>query len=251
MPDNTNSWVAKLKEAQAELDRTRAELSKLKVELQNTSQSVVDSHSANLSHAIRVPLNTILGFGQLLRSASAATAESLEAILHAGHQMLEAINELDRPAAAAGLSAGAATETQKPVRAFKGDVLTVLYIEDNAANVMLVQHILQQRPNIRLLSASCGSEGLELAQVSVPDLILLDLNLPDMDGAQVMQKFREARETEGVPVVVLSADALPSRIERLLAAGARNYLTKPFDVTRFLNTVDEALAERRSQGQRD
>jgi DNA-binding response OmpR family regulator len=82
-----------------------------------------------------------------------------------------------------------------------------------------------------------------MAQNHRPRLILLDLNLPDMHGLEVIQKLQSDCATAQMPVVVLSADATPSQIERLLEAGARNYLTKPFDIDPFLAVVDEMVAE--------
>ena len=82
-----------------------------------------------------------------------------------------------------------------------------------------------------------------MAQNHQPKLILLDLNLPDMHGLEVIQKLQKECTTAQMPVVVLSADATPSQIERLLGAGARNYLTKPFDIDPFLAVVDEMVAE--------
>ncbi|MGH2656418.1 MAG: ATP-binding protein [Actinomycetota bacterium] len=117
---------------------------------------------------------------------------------------------------------------------------TVLYIEDNPVNLGLVDKILARRPGIRLLSAMRGGLGLELARLHRPDLILLDVHLPDMPGEEVLRRLREDPATRHVPVVVISADAMPERVQRLLAAGARAYLTKPLDVRRLLNLVAEA-----------
>jgi PAS domain S-box-containing protein len=120
---------------------------------------------------------------------------------------------------------------------------SVLYIEDNPANLRLVERILERRNGVKLISASHGSLGLELAREHHPHLLLLDLNLPDISGAEVLAKMREHSETKDIPVVMLSADATPQQIERLLAAGARYYLTKPIDVKHFLSVVDEILSE--------
>jgi CheY-like chemotaxis protein len=92
------------------------------------------------------------------------------------------------------------------------------------------------------MHARNGQKGLELAQTHRPKLVLLDLNLPDMHGSEVLRQLQREPVTAKVPVVVLSADATPSQIERLLTAGARNYLTKPFDIDPFLAVVDEMVA---------
>lgn len=119
---------------------------------------------------------------------------------------------------------------------------TVLYIEDNLVNLNLVESILEQRPNYRLLAAMQGGIGLELAREHVPDLILLDLHLPDIEGDEVLKLLKDDPATCQIPVVVLSADASPGQIERLRAAGANTYLTKPLQVKQFLFTL-EALLE--------
>jgi CheY-like chemotaxis protein len=118
----------------------------------------------------------------------------------------------------------------------------VLYIEDDPVNFTLVERILEFRPALKLMHARSGGSGVEMAQVNHPKLILLDLNLPDMHGSEVLRQLQHEPATAEVPVVVLSADATPSQIERLLSAGARNYLTKPFDIDPFLAVVDEMVA---------
>jgi PAS domain S-box-containing protein len=123
---------------------------------------------------------------------------------------------------------------------------TILYIEDNLANLTLVESILAARPQYTLLSSLQGRMGLDLAWEHRPDLILLDLHLPDMPGSEVLRLLREDARTAETPVVVISADATPRRIQQLRAAGCTAYLTKPLDVDEFLQTVDEAVDGRRS-----
>jgi CheY-like chemotaxis protein len=115
-------------------------------------------------------------------------------------------------------------------------------VEDNLSNLALVRRVLARRPRIALLTAMQGQLGLDLARSHRPALVLLDLHLPDLAGEDVLGALRAAPETRDVPVVVVSADATPRQIERLLAAGAQSYLTKPLDVPRLLQVVDEALA---------
>lgn len=117
----------------------------------------------------------------------------------------------------------------------------VLYVEDNLANLNLVESIFEDRPEIQLLPALQGRMGLELAREHTPDLILLDLHLPDLAGEEVLRELRTDSRTSGIPVLVISADATPRQIARLRAAGARGYLTKPLDVDEFLSEVDSAL----------
>jgi PAS domain S-box-containing protein len=120
---------------------------------------------------------------------------------------------------------------------------TILYVEDNLANLDLVESILYDRPEIDLIPALQGRLGLQLAREHRPDLILLDLHLPDLSGEMVLRELRADDRTRGIPVLVISADATTRHVERLGAAGAREYLTKPLDVDRFLAAVDAALAE--------
>ena len=117
----------------------------------------------------------------------------------------------------------------------------ILYIEDNFSNVTLVEQMLAERPALELMTAMQGRVGLELARKHAPDLILLDLHLPDMPGWQVLAQLKADHSTRDIPVVVISADATSPQIKRLLSAGARAYLTKPLDISEFFRVVDEAI----------
>jgi signal transduction histidine kinase/ActR/RegA family two-component response regulator len=119
---------------------------------------------------------------------------------------------------------------------------TLLYIEDTVTNVRLVEEILRRRPSVRLDAAMLGELGLELARSRSPDLILLDLHLPDLGGEQVLERLRAEAATREIPVVVLSADATGRQREPLLAAGALDYLTKPIEVRALLEVIDRVLA---------
>jgi PAS domain S-box-containing protein len=118
---------------------------------------------------------------------------------------------------------------------------TVLYVEDNPANLRLVVQIIARRPTMRLLSARNGNLGIELARAAQPDVILMDINLPGMSGIKAMQILRSDNLTAHIPVVALSANAMPRDIERGLQAGFFRYLTKPLKVDEFLETLDVAL----------
>jgi CheY-like chemotaxis protein len=117
----------------------------------------------------------------------------------------------------------------------------VLYIEDNLANLRLLERITEHRPGIRLLSALQGTLGLELAAQHHPDLILLDLHLPDLAGEEVLQRLRADPRTQHIPVVIVSADATERQIRRLRVVGADDYLTKPLDVGRVIAVFDTYL----------
>ncbi|WP_019873443.1 ATP-binding protein [Sporichthya polymorpha] len=116
--------------------------------------------------------------------------------------------------------------------------LTVLSVEDNPANIRLLQEIVSRRPAWRLVSAGQGQLGLDIATVDPPTLILLDLHLPDMRGEEVLRRLKTEDRTASVPVVVVSADATPGQMDRLLAAGAASYLTKPIEVSQLLGVLD-------------
>lgn len=117
----------------------------------------------------------------------------------------------------------------------------VLHIEDNLSNLTLVERVLAQRADIDVVAAMYGRLGLELARQHHPAIVLLDLHLPDLDGEQVLQRLRDDPATASIPVVIVSADANPGRVQRLISAGATAYLTKPIDVRELLRLVDEAV----------
>jgi PAS domain S-box-containing protein len=118
---------------------------------------------------------------------------------------------------------------------------SILYIEDNPSNSKLVEQAFASQPAVHLIAAMLGSAGLELARAHQPDLILLDLHLPDLDGSEVLRRLRADESTATIPVIVLSADATMRQIRALLAAGAGAYLTKPLDIPEFLAVVNEHL----------
>jgi CheY-like chemotaxis protein len=119
---------------------------------------------------------------------------------------------------------------------------TLLYIEDNLANLRLLERIVSRRPGLTLLSAMQGRRGLELARDHRPGAIILDLHLPDLPGSEVLAHLREDERTRDIPVVILSADATSGQITRLLAQGAHAYLTKPVEVGDVLTLLDKIFS---------
>jgi len=119
---------------------------------------------------------------------------------------------------------------------------TVLYVEDNPTNFTLMERIIGHKDGLRLIGATRGQSGLEMARIHRPDLILLDLHLPDIAGQEVLRQLMENPETAAIPIAIVSADATPGQIERLLDAGARSYLTKPLDVGSILRLFDQTFA---------
>jgi signal transduction histidine kinase/ActR/RegA family two-component response regulator len=120
---------------------------------------------------------------------------------------------------------------------------TVLYVEDMVENIRLVEQILKQRPSVTLIPAMLGGVALDLARQHHPDLVLLDLHLPDMPGEQVLNRLRADPATSNIPVIILSADATQHHISQLTAAGANAYLTKPISVRALLHIIDQELGE--------
>jgi CheY-like chemotaxis protein len=118
---------------------------------------------------------------------------------------------------------------------------TLLYIEDNLANLSLVETFLAFRPGWRVIPALQGGIGLELARESRPDLVLLDLHLPDINGEEVLRRLRADERTASIPVIIISADATRATLDRLRRAGADAYLTKPLDMDDFLGTIERYL----------
>jgi PAS domain S-box-containing protein len=129
-------------------------------------------------------------------------------------------------------------------------VRTLLYVEDNPANRMLVEDLVARRPDIRLLTAEDANRGIEIARDAMPDVILMDINLPGISGIQALGILAADPATAHIPVVALSANAVPRDIERGLEAGFFRYLTKPIKVNEFMNTLEVALKFAESQSAR-
>ena len=193
-----------------------------------------------LNHKLRTPLNAIIGFAELLalRPGSKQKEGDVQQILKASRDMFAIIEkELADPAE---------TKIDEPAPRFSGlRHCDVLYVEDDEVNFTLVERILEYRPGVKIIHSMDGKNGLETAESCQPRMILLDLHLPDMHGSELLRQLQQNPATAKIPVVVLSADAIPSQIERLLSAGARNYLAKPFDIDQFLAVIDEFVSTSR------
>jgi CheY-like chemotaxis protein len=138
----------------------------------------------------------------------------------------------------------ASAESTIAVRARVPDgprLLTLLYVEDNAANLTLVEQLIARRSDLRLLTAVNGTLGVELARDSRPDVILMDIGLPGISGIEALKVLREDPATAHIPIVALSANAMPRDIKRGLEAGFFQYLTKPIKVNEFMGALDGAL----------
>jgi len=128
---------------------------------------------------------------------------------------------------------------------------TLLYVEDNPANLKLVEQLIARRPNLRLLSAAEATLGIELARNQQPDVILMDINLPGISGIKALKILREDPQTQHIPVVAISANAMPHDIDKGLEAGFFHYLTKPIKVVEFMDAVNLALEFSRTTARRE
>ncbi len=118
---------------------------------------------------------------------------------------------------------------------------TLLYIEDNAVNLKLVEDILSDYPEIKLLSATNAKMGIEIALSKKPNLILMDINLPDFDGVEALKRLRNFEETHAIPVIAISANAMKKDIDRAMAEGFKAYITKPIDIGNFRKMIEEEI----------
>lgn len=152
------------------------------------------------------------------------------------------------PLASALPERGPASASAPAVLSGKGEPHLLLYVEDNPANLRLVEEIVAFRPDLRLLSAPDGHLGLQLARAHRPEIILMDLNLPGMSGIEVLRELRADPATASIPVIALTANAMPRDIERGMAAGFHRYLTKPIDIDKFTEAINSTLAQRPRTG---
>ena len=146
------------------------------------------------------------------------------------------------------LAAGHAMFTERAPQAQENTALrTLLYVEDNPANLMLVEQIIEGYPYLRMLSARDGNLGIALARAHLPDVILMDITLPDINGIEAMEILLKDPLTAHIPVVALSANATPDNVLKGMEAGFFRYICKPFELNDFMCVIDEALEFRKSR----
>jgi len=184
----------------------------------------------DLTHELRPQVNVIVRMAELLKTKG-GNDENVQQILTAARGLLDVVSR----------EAAKPQGTREDSQSKPTDQCDVLYIEDDPITFASVKLLLGGKRALKVLQATNGQTGLAVAQTHVPKLILLDLDLPDIHGSEVIQHLRKDPVTAGIPVVVVSGDATPSQIERLLVLGARNYLTKPLTAQPFLAVIDEVL----------
>jgi CheY-like chemotaxis protein len=207
----------------------RSESSEHQVDAASTAAPA--QSGAQLGSELRPQLNAIVEIAELLKMKSGSD-ENVQRILSVARNLLGKVEaETAEP-----IGSSASTPQNPPC--------DVLYIEDNPMSFASVKLLLGNKRALKVLQAANGQAGVDFAKTHRPRLILLDLNLPDIHGSEVISRLQKDPLTAHIPVVVISADATASQIERLLVLGAKNYLTKPFDIKPLLAVVDEALAEK-------
>jgi CheY-like chemotaxis protein/HAMP domain-containing protein len=146
------------------------------------------------------------------------------------------------PPAPAGPTGGAGRAHQAPAPR-EGGQRAILYVEDNPTNLRLMEHVVHFRGDLRMLSATDAAIGIELARAHVPDLILMDINLPGIDGHEALRILRAAPETAHIPVIAVTANAMPGDAASGLAGGFFLYLTKPINIDELNRAIDQGLAQ--------
>ena len=179
---------------------------------------------------LRPQVNAIVKMAELLKT-NTASDENVQQIVTAARGLLDVVSRQSAKRLDDNGAAGSESNEQ----------CDVLYIEDDPIPFASVKLLLKTQRALKVLQAANGQTGFALAQTHAPKLILLDLDLPDIHGSEVIQHLQKDPVTAGIPVVVVSGDATPSQIERLLVLGARNYLTKPLTAQPFLAVIDQVL----------
>ncbi len=139
------------------------------------------------------------------------------------------------------MEGGGAAKVAQPQVPREARLHTLLYVEDNPANLKLVEQTIARHPDMHLLTAVNGNSGIEIARASQPDVVLTDINLPDINGFEVLKILRSDPATAHIPVIAISANAMPRDIERGLKAGFFRYITKPIKLNELMEALDAAL----------
>jgi len=199
---------------------------------------------SRMSHELRTPLNAVLGLTRLLGVSTRGRLSMLEAdqlamVLSAGERLRALIDDMLAMSGTSPVPAASPfmAESTQPSG-------TVLYIEDEPVNALLVEELLSRWPGVRVVVAATGQAGIDMATTLQPDLILLDMHLPDMHGLQVLRLLRSDDTTRHLQVAGLSAGGRPDEVASALAAGALHYWTKPIDFNSFLAGLRGLLPHR-------
>jgi len=195
---------------------------------------------SRMSHELHTPLNAVLGLTRLLGittrgKLSEQESDQLALVLSAGERLRALIDDM------LAFNITAIPTNRPDDTASTEPAGLVLYVEDDPVNAMLVKQLLSRWPGVRVLVATDGKEGIELAILHQPDLVLLDMHLPDLHGLQVLRLLRNDEATRHLPVAALSAGGTPDDVASALAAGAVHYWTKPIDFKPFLAGLRELL----------
>ena len=282
LPDGTERWI--LAHGRPLCDDSGSTVSMAGINLDITAQKAAallqqeklraeqasrdkSAFMARMSHELRTPMNAVLGFSQLMRDDSTQPLsrqqlQRLGLIEQAGQQLLTLIDSLleiarrgddpstaqvqveERPADSAQRARPIGAAATAVPAAADGPRLHVLCVEDNPVNLILVREVLGMRPQVRLHCAEDGHSGVAAALLEPPDVLLLDLQLPDISGHQVFEQLRHVPQLSACRFIALSADAMPESVEAALAAGFDDYWTKPIQFDRFLARIDEMVVQR-------
>jgi CheY-like chemotaxis protein len=242
MSELIDSLQEELTKARGENEELRKDL--LRVNLQKLALcEIAQRKLRDFAREFRVPLASVLGFTDLLSVTYRGDTTELNQLATAGHQLMDLVTTLEKAQALSLLE-------DEPVNPISVEAPSpaaspshvVLHVEDNETNFRLVARILEDRNDLSVVWAKTGIDGINQSVQKIPSLVLLDLNLPDIHGSELLHQLKNNPATKDIPVIILSADVNPTQIERMLQAGASNYLTKPFEIKRLLCLVDEALA---------
>jgi CheY-like chemotaxis protein len=209
----------------------------MKTDSESQGQETIDLNLASareeqLIEKLRPRLDAIVEIAELLKT-KAESDKNVQAMLSAARGLLDVIDKQPTKP----------RDHDSAPRSAANEQCDVLHIEDDSLSFAAVKLLLGTKRKLTVLRAHNGNAGIALAQTHRPKLILLDLNLPDIHGSEVIERLQKSPATAHIPVVVVSGDATASQIERLLVLGARNYLTKPFEPAPFLAVIDEVMQE--------